>query len=379
MRGNRHKFGVVMLAIATAITFAIPSVSYAQRGGGGGGGGRGGEGQGGGRGGGNSGGGRNGGQSGESGRGGGRDGGGGGQSSGGGRRGGGTQAGDNRGGNDAYSRPNWSGSGNGRDNRQYGGGNDRGNQYYGGANRGNDRSGYSNLNQFYGGRYSSGYRGNNFGYGGGYGRPGFGPSFGNYGYGYFPWYIGLATYGAGVGRGYGYGGNSGYATQNAPLIVERTVESSTQQAAAPENDYVPQMNSTTTVLGAQSSGAAVLGVIMDPQYPNAAVVRQVTPGSAAEKGGLRAGDMLTTIDKTEIRSPADVTNLVANKQAGEQLEIAFIRPVLRSEVKEAAPEQGLGIPAPLTSEPDAATAPAERISAEPIAPPAPPVPTPAAN
>jgi S1-C subfamily serine protease len=158
------------------------------------------------------------------------------------------------------------------------------------------------------------------------------------------------------------------------VIVERSVGTPPEP---PQNDYVPQMNRTTTVLGAQASGAAVLGITMDPEYPNAAVVQQVTPGSAAEKGGLRAGDMITSIDKTEIRSPADVTNLVASMQVGDQVEIEFIRPVLRSEVKEAAPEQGLGItaPAPATSAPvDQNTE-----AAETIPPPVPQSPAPQAN
>jgi S1-C subfamily serine protease len=165
--------------------------------------------------------------------------------------------------------------------------------------------------------------------------------YGNYGYGYFPWYAGLATYG--LGRGYGYGG---YVGQSAPVIVERYAEPAAP--APPENDYVPQLNSTTAQLGAQPSGAAILGVTMDPEYPNAAVVRQVTPGSSAEKAGMRAGDMITTIEKRQIQSPTDVTNLVAAMQPGAMIEMEFIRPVLRSEVKEAAPEKGLGVTAPST-------------------------------
>ena len=354
MRVTFTKLGVLSLALATTFALAIPNDAFAQRGGGGGGGA--GHGGGGGRGG--------------EGGGGGHAGGGRGGDDGGGQSGGRPQAGNHgggnyNGGNRGGSGPNWNDGGNGR-----------GNQYYGGGNRGNGRPGSSNLNQFYGGHYGSGYRGNNFGYGGGYGygHPGFGPSYGNYGYGYFPWYVGLATYGAGIGRGYGYGGyGNGYVGQSAPVIVERTVESPAQPATTPQNDYIPQMNRTTTVLGAQASGAAVLGVTMDPQYPNAAVVRQVTPGSAAEKGGLRAGDMLTAIDKAEIRNPADVTNLIAAKQVGDQLEIAFIRPVLRSEVKEAAPEQGLGITAaaPVQAPADQSTEAPETIPPPVPQPPAP--------
>jgi S1-C subfamily serine protease len=108
-----------------------------------------------------------------------------------------------------------------------------------------------------------------------------------------------------------------------------------------ENDYVPQLNSTTAQLGSLVGGGAVLGVTMDPEYPKAAVVRQVIPGSSAEKAGLRAGDMITAIDKREIHSPADVSNVVVALQPSDQIEIQFVRPILRSEVKEAAPEKGL--------------------------------------
>jgi hypothetical protein len=363
MRVTMHKFSVLALAIATIIALAVPNDAFAQRGGGGGGG----RGGGGGHGGGHASGGRGGGQ------------GGGGQGEA--RGGGGQRAGNHPGGgNRGSSGPNWS-DGNSRDNQFYGGDNRR--DSYSGNYRRDGRPAPSNVDQIYRGFYGSGYRGDNFGYRGnnfgygrpyGYGRPGFGPGYGAYGYGYFPWYVGLAAYGAGLGRGYGYGYggyNDGYVVQSAPVIVERSVGTPPEPPTTPQNDYVPQMNRTTTVLGAQSSGAAVLGVTMDPQYPNAAVVREVTPGSAAEKGGLRAGDMITSIDKTEIRSPADVTNLVASRQVGDQLEIAFIRPVLRSEVKEAAPEQGLGITAPATP------APADQSTEAPETIP-PPVPQPTA-
>jgi hypothetical protein len=74
-----------------------------------------------------------------------------------------------------------------------------------------------------------------------------------------------------------------------------------------------------------------------------------------------------------------VTNLVASRQVGDQLEIAFIRPVLRSEVKEAAPEQGLGITAPNST--PAAPAPANQSTEAPetIPPPVPQPPEPQAN
>lgn len=399
MKSTWYRFSVLTIAMATVIALAAPAETFAQRGGGGGGRSGGGGGGGGGHGGGRGGGGGGGAHAGGGGRSGGP--------SGGGQRGGSPQGGNYGGGNRGGSSPNWSGGNGGRGNQAYNGGNrdgGRDNPAYGGNNRGDGRSysrnngrpGSSNLNQFYGNRYGggiysgSGYRGNyNSGFRGnyngfnGYGQPGFGPNFGNYGYGYFPWYVGLATYGAGIGRGIGYGGyNNGYATQSAPVIIEQSVAPSTQstesaQATAAQNDYIPQMNRTTTVLGAQPSGAAVLGVTMDPQYPEAAVVREVAPGSAAEKAGLRPGDMITVINKIEVRKPADVTGFVAAQQPGDQVEMEFIRPILRSEVKEAAPEQGLGITAPAVNESTAPpTAPAVAEPTEAIPP---PVPQPSAN
>lgn len=326
MRAPWYKFGILTIAVATFVSLATPAESFAQRGGGGGGRG-GGHGHGGG--------------------------GGGGHGNGGGGGGRGhaqPHDGGNRGGG-----PSWSDS---RGDVRQGPG-DR--QYSGGGNRGGYRGAPQNLNQFYRGYYNSGYRGNFYGY------PGFGPTYGRYGYGNFPWYVGLAAYGLNFNRGYGYGYGNSYVS-GQPVIVERYSQT-TAPATPTADDFVPQLNRTTTVLGAQPSGAALLGVTMDPQYSEAAVVRQVSPGTAAEQAGLQPGDMIASIDRTQIRNPADVTNYVATKQPGEQIEMEFVRPIRRSEVKAAAPEEGLGVPASAASAPPAAVEPTEPIP--------PPVPQPA--
>jgi hypothetical protein len=318
MKTPWYKFGILTIALATLVSLTTPAQSFAQRGGGGGRGGGHGQGGGGGQ---------------------GRGGGGGG----GGRGHAQSHDGGNRGGG-----PNWN---QGRDGGRQASGDWR--YYSGGGNRGYYRGGPQNLNQFYRGYYNSGYRGNY------YGSPGFGPTYGRYGYGSFPWYVGLATYGLNFNRGYGYGYGNGYVS-GQPVIVERYSETTTPTAPAVD-DFVPQLNRTKTVLGAQPSGAALLGITMDPQYAEAAVVRQVSPGTAAEQAGLRPGDMIASIDRTQIRNPADVTNYVAAKQAGEQIEMEFVRPIRRSEVKAAAPEEGLGVPAPAASAPAATVGPTEAI------------------
>ena len=136
---------------------------------------------------------------------------------------------------------------------------------------------------------------------------------------------------------YGYG-NYGGAYYSGGASVPLQPQQPAEQIPA-EQDYVPQFNSTTAQLALAASGGAVLGITMDPQYPQAAVVREVTPGAPAELAGLRPGDMITSIDQKLVQSPDDVVNLIAGMQPGAQIAIQFVRPILRSEVQAAAPEQ----------------------------------------
>jgi hypothetical protein len=241
--------------------------------------------------------------------------------------------------------------------------------------RGNYGDGrYPNVGRYpygrypYGGgyRYGVGYRG----YGGyPYGRFGLGAAFGPYGYGYFPWYGGLGVYGglAGLNRIFGngiYGSgyyNNGYYGSSGGNGDTTIVYQQPEQAVQPQQpveDYVPQVNTTSAQLGTAASGSAVLGVTIDPEYPNAAVIRAVTPGSPAEVSGLRPGDMIATINDRVIQSPNDVVNLIATMRPGDRVDIQFVRPIPRSEVQAAAPEV----------QPGAAAAPAATESVPPAAP-----------
>ena len=216
----------------------------------------------------------------------------------------------------------------------------RGGQYYGGSNN------WNGSRYPYGNRYSSGYRGF-------YGSPGIsigiGSAFGPYGYGAFPWYNGAGFYGGGVGmgaayRGYGYNDDGYNNYRGAYYRGGRTVRLESQQAPQqlpPEQDYVPQLNNTTVELAAAASGGAVLGVTLDPQYPNAAVVREIVLGSPAQRAGLRPGDMITSIDEKQVQSFNDVVTLIGSMQPGATVALQFVRPILRSEVQAAAPEQQL--------------------------------------
>ena len=55
------------------------------------------------------------------------------------------------------------------------------------------------------------------------------------------------------------------------------------------------------------------------------VVARVEPGSAAERAGLRAGDIVTAVDGVPVRSAADFRNRVGLAETGSELEIAYLR------------------------------------------------------
>jgi hypothetical protein len=237
-----------------------------------------------------------------------------------------------------------------------------GNRYYPGFNYGN---------------YGYGY-GRNYGYGNNLARLGLGLAFGQYGYSPFPWYGGLGGYRGGYYGGLGYGGsgynryttgyrgsyNNGVVVLSEAAPARSTVES--QTAIPADQDYVPQLNKVMAQLGTSATGGAALGITLDPEYPNVAVVRTVTPGGAAATAGLQPGDMITSIDQKQIGGFNDVVGLIATMQPQAQVEIQFGRPILRSQVQAAAPIEQPTVPAQAV--------PTEALPAQPSAstPPAPP-------
>lgn len=115
---------------------------------------------------------------------------------------------------------------------------------------------------------------------------GYGPRYGywdGFGWGYGPW--GRYGYGPGYyGGGYAY--DAPYSVQPGYAVAPRTA----------------------------------LGVFMD-ERDNAVFVRSVVPGSPAEQAGLQPGDMIVAIDGILVTSADQVTQIVAEHQPGEELQI----------------------------------------------------------
>ena len=74
------------------------------------------------------------------------------------------------------------------------------------------------------------------------------------------------------------------------------------------------------------SGRSFLGVTSEkPSDGEGARVIQVSKGSAAEKSGLRSGDVITKVDDVDITDPQSLTDAVRQHQPGEKIAITFSR------------------------------------------------------
>ncbi len=72
------------------------------------------------------------------------------------------------------------------------------------------------------------------------------------------------------------------------------------------------------------SNRAMLGVVTEADEKGAAV-QSVTKGSAAEKAGLKKGDVITKIDSRKIDATDDVTDAVRAHKPGEKVSITYLR------------------------------------------------------
>jgi S1-C subfamily serine protease len=60
--------------------------------------------------------------------------------------------------------------------------------------------------------------------------------------------------------------------------------------------------------------------------PAGAIVAEVSPGSPADRAGIRSEDIIVRIGKDEIQDAGDLRSALRNRQPGEQLELKLVRP-----------------------------------------------------
>ncbi len=78
--------------------------------------------------------------------------------------------------------------------------------------------------------------------------------------------------------------------------------------------------------GDPGRSGAYLGVQLDPRYQNAAVVTEVHANTPAEKAGLQPGDVIWGVNDFAVNSPWELTQVIAQMQPGQEVEIRFNRP-----------------------------------------------------
>jgi membrane-associated protease RseP (regulator of RpoE activity) len=72
---------------------------------------------------------------------------------------------------------------------------------------------------------------------------------------------------------------------------------------------------------------AYLGVTFEPEIRNAAVAQSVAPGSPAEQAGLRAGDVIETLNGQRVSTYQDVLDAVRWMKPGDSIDIVASRRV----------------------------------------------------
>jgi serine protease Do len=67
--------------------------------------------------------------------------------------------------------------------------------------------------------------------------------------------------------------------------------------------------------------------------PKGVLIRSVMPGEPAEKGGIKANDVITAIDGTSLASPRDLQRIVSSTPVGKRIRVLVLRDGKPSEVE----------------------------------------------
>ncbi len=82
--------------------------------------------------------------------------------------------------------------------------------------------------------------------------------------------------------------------------------------------------SYNNLLSSYSEDRAMLGVTTEKE-DKGVVINEVTKESAAEKAGLKKGDIITAIDGKKIEDPDDLTKAIRDHKPGDKVTVGFIR------------------------------------------------------
>jgi hypothetical protein len=107
--------------------------------------------------------------------------------------------------------------------------------------------------------------------------------------------------------------------QRVPIIVLRDGRETTVYWT-PSAEFV-EMYAQQAPAGA----VRFLGIHVDEQVQNAVVVARVDRNSAAERGGIAAGDVVVSVNNQEVRSPREFADAVASVSPNQPVQMAISR------------------------------------------------------
>lgn len=126
-------------------------------------------------------------------------------------------------------------------------------------------------------------------------------------------------------------GNSGGALVNdkGELIGINTYISSTSQSSAGLGFAIPSSTVKRVaeqLIAGKTVTHAFLGITMvSSTDPSGVAITSVYKDTGAARGGLQTGDVITKIDGKAMTSPSDVSIAVSSKNAGDTIQITYIR------------------------------------------------------
>ena len=127
------------------------------------------------------------------------------------------------------------------------------------------------------------------------------------------------------------------ARERVPLVVLRdgrrmtiwlggNTQGYAQQYAQNQYQQNQYQQSFSRDAGQSQDAHAFLGVQLNDQYQNMAVVKQVFQNSPAQQAGLQPGDTITSVNGQRVSGPQELTDEVQQLQPGATVQLQFSRP-----------------------------------------------------
>lgn len=113
-----------------------------------------------------------------------------------------------------------------------------------------------------------------------------------------------------------------------------------------------------------------LGVLIDGSGSGGVLISDVRPGSPAEHGKLKAGDLIVALDGTEVANAEDLKRAIGESKPGEEVQVIVIRDgEKKKRIVKLASFQELSWPEALTAAPHPLAVPKPKKAPKPPAPP----------